>query len=154
MWNDASTRNISTGLLGYHNVLQFPFLEIRLQMKIAVHKHVSGTGNQNTARQKGSAAEGFQRTSNWDSWLGIKQRMETEVGHRLNFHTATNTILMLRELQLETPRHKPHTSPYVPHVLHGLESHSKPTARNLIALHIPTVITVWHTVEVHWSWQH
>jgi len=114
-------------------------LEIHLQMTITVHKHVSETGKQNMVWRKGSATEGFQKTLNWDFWLGIKRRMETEVGHHLNCHTVTNTIQMLRELRLETPRHKPHTSLYVPQAMRGLESHSQPTAQNLIALHILTV---------------
>jgi hypothetical protein len=114
-------------------------------MTITVHQHVSQTGNQNTASQEGSATEGLQRTLNWDFWLGIKQRMETEVGQQLNCHTVTNTIQMVRKLQLETPRHWPQTSLYVPQALHGLESHSQPTALEPHGIAYTNSITVCHS---------
>jgi len=141
MWNDASTE-ISVQV--YWDITMFcnSLLEILPQKTMTVHRQVSETGNLNTAWQKGSATKGFQRTLNWGFWLGMKRRMETEVGPHLNCHSVTNTTQMLQDLQLPTPTHKPHTGLYVPQAL---------TARSIA---YTNGITVCHTAAVHWSWRH
>jgi hypothetical protein len=124
-------------------------LEIHLKMTIRVHKPVSETGDQNTGSQKASATKGFQRTLSWDFLLGMKQRMETEVGHHPNCQTVTNMIQIPCKLQVEHHRHRTLTSWYIPQALHGLASHSHPTAQEPQSVAYTNGITVCHTVSVH-----